>query len=206
MEGETDGTVIHGTVVDIPARKRAEEALHRTEEQYRQAQKMEAVGRLAGGVAHDFNNLLTVIHGYSEMLLAGLPAIDPRHLHAQEIRKAAERAADLTRQLLAFSRKAVIAPRVLNLNVLVRDMEGMLRRLLGADIDLATVTATDLGAVKADRGYVEQVIMNLAVNARDAMPTGRKLTVELRNVDLDEAYVRNHPEAHAGSHVLLGVG
>jgi PAS domain S-box-containing protein len=205
MQDETDGTVIHGTVVDITDRKRAEDALRRTEEQYRQSQKMEAVGRLAGGVAHDFNNLLTVIHGYSEMLLAGLPTIDPRQLQAQEIRKAAERAADLTRQLLAFSRKAVIAPRVLNLNVLVRDMEGMLRRLLGEDIDLASVTVPDLGAVKADRGYIEQVIMNLAVNARDAMPTGGKLTLELGNVDLDDNYVRNHPDAHAGPHVLLAV-
>jgi nitrogen-specific signal transduction histidine kinase/ActR/RegA family two-component response regulator len=175
------------------------------EDQLRQAQKMEAVGQLAGGVAHDFNNLLGVITGYSDLALR---EIDPQHRARQrveEIRKAAERAAALTRQLLAFSRKQILQPRVLDPNAVVTDVERMLRRLIGEHIQLVTVLAQNVGTVKADPGQVEQVIVNLAVNARDAMPGGGKLIIGTANVELDEGYVRRHADARPGPHVVLSV-
>ena len=175
------------------------------EEQLRQSQKMEAVGRLAGGIAHDFNNLLTVIKGYSDLLLEEFKPADPLRAEVDEIRKAADRAASLTRQLLAFSRQQVLAPKVLDLNTVVSNMDRLLHRLLGADIDLQTTLARDLGRVKADPGQIEQVIMNLAVNARDAMPNGGKLTVETANVVLDERYAFEHIGAQAGSYVMIAV-
>jgi PAS domain S-box-containing protein len=175
------------------------------EEQLRQSQKMEAVGRLAGGIAHDFNNLLTVIKGYSDLLLEEFKPADPLRGEVDEIRKAADRAASLTRQLLAFSRQQVLAPKVLDLNSVVANMDRLLRRLLGADIDLQTTLARDLGRVKADPGQIEQVIMNLAVNARDAMPNGGKLTIETANVLLDESYAREHIGAQAGSYIMIAV-
>jgi len=175
------------------------------EQQLRQAQKMEAVGRLAGGIAHDFNNILTAITGYADLLLEDLGATDPRRQDADEIHKAADRAAGLTRQLLAFSRQQVLQPTVLEVNKLVSDLEKMLRRLLGEDVQLATRLAPTTGRVKVDPGQLEQVIMNLAVNARDAMPNGGKLTLETGNVDLDEAYAADHYPARAGPFVLLAV-
>src|SRR6266566_598797 len=175
------------------------------EQQLRQAQKMEAVGRLAGGIAHDFNNILTAITGYADLLLEDLGATDPRRQDADEIHKAAERAAGLTRQLLAFSRQQVLQPTVLEVNKLVSDLEKMLRRLLGEDVELSTRLAPTTGRVKADPGQLEQVVMNLAVNARDAMPNGGKLTLETANVDLDEAYAADHYPARAGPFVLLAV-
>jgi two-component system, cell cycle sensor histidine kinase and response regulator CckA len=175
------------------------------EEQLRQSQKMEAVGRLAGGIAHDFNNLLTVIKGYSDLLLEEFKPADPLRNEVDEIRKAADRAASLTRQLLAFSRQQVLAPKVLDLNSVVGNMDRLLRRLLGADIDLQTSLANALGRVKADPGQIEQVIMNLAVNARDAMPKGGKLTVETANVMLDDHYALEHIGAQAGNYVMLSV-
>jgi PAS domain S-box-containing protein len=175
------------------------------EQQLRQAQKMEAVGRLAGGIAHDFNNILTAITGYADLLLEDLGATDPRRQDADEIHKAADRAAGLTRQLLAFSRQQVLQPTVLEVNKLVSDLEKMLRRLLGEDVELGTRLAPTTGRVKADPGQLEQVIMNLAVNARDAMPNGGKLTLETGNVDLDEAYAADHYPARAGPFVLLAV-
>jgi PAS domain S-box-containing protein len=183
---------------DISGRKRLED-------QFRQAQKMEAVGRLAGGVAHDFNNLLTVINGYGQLVLSRLPPGDPAGELVGEIVAAGDRAAGLTRQLLAFSRKALIEPRILDLKVLVTDVDRMLRRILGEDIQLTVVLEPDLGAVKADPGQIEQVLMNLVVNAREAMPRGGRLAIEVRNADLDEAYARDHPEARRGPHVLLAV-
>lgn len=177
----------------------------RLEEQLRQAQKMEAIGQLAGGVAHDFNNILTAITGYSELLLDELSPDSPLRDDVSEIRKAADRAATLTRQLLAFSRKQILALRVLDLNVLVADMDKLLRRLLGEDVDLVTKLDPALGAVKADPGQLEQVIVNLAVNARDAMPEGGKLTIETRNADLDESYAREHLPVTPGRYVLLAV-
>jgi PAS domain S-box-containing protein len=175
------------------------------EEQLRQAQKMEAVGRLAGGVAHDFNNLLTVIKGYTQLLSNHLAADNPLHGHVDEIQKAGDRAAGLTRQLLAFSRQQVLAPQVLDLSAVIANMEKMLRRLIGEDIELATIKGEGLGRVKADPGQIEQVIMNLAVNARDAMPKGGKLTIETANVEMDPAYTRNHVAGIPGVYVMLAV-
>jgi PAS domain S-box-containing protein len=173
--------------------------------QLRQAQKMEAIGRLAGGIAHDFNNLLMVISGYSEFLLERLGP-DPRlRGPAQEISNATQRATSLTRQLLAFSRKQMLAPKVLDLNEVVAENLKMLTRMIGEDIDLVMVPAPALGAVRADPGQIDQVIMNLAVNARDAMPQGGKLTIETANVALDEAFVRTHSPLTAGDYVMLAI-
>ncbi len=187
-------------------RARTEEVLQQTEAQLRQSQKMEAVGRLAGGVAHDFNNLLTVIRGYSELLLARLRPDDPMHKDMGEVKKAADRASGLTRQLLAFSRRQFIAPKVLDLNALIANMDGMLRRLLGEDIvELCTELTPQAGAIKADPGQIEQVIMNLAVNARDAMPKGGRLTIETRNVTVGTPSRQSPSIVKPGTYVLLAV-
>ena len=162
---------------------------HMLEEQFQQAQKMEAIGRLASGVAHDFNNLLTAILGYSELLLVDLDPSDPRQADIKEIQKAGESAARLTRQLLALSRKQVIEPTLLDLNVVVTDMRAMMGRLIGEDVKIVLALRPELGCVKADRGQVEQIVLNLAVNARDAMPTGGTLTIETANVELDGPWV-----------------
>ncbi|HEX4627276.1 MAG TPA: response regulator [Gemmatimonadales bacterium] len=169
------------------------------------AQKMEAVGRLAGGVAHDFNNLLTVILSYSDLLLEDLPAGASDRGDVEEIRKAAIAASSLTRQLLAFSRQQVLEPRVLDVNAVVASTEKLLTRLLGEDVRLTATLAPDLGSVKVDPGQLEQIIMNLAVNARDAMPKGGRLTIETGNVEMDEVYVRGHPLAQPGRYVMLAV-
>ena len=176
------------------------------EEQYLQAQKMEAIGRLSGGVAHDFNNLLVVITGYSELLLdRHLSADSPLRKFVEEIQRAGERAAGLTQQLLAFSRKQVLQPQILNLNDTIVTMDKMLWRLIGEDIDLITKPSPNLGQVKADPGQVEQIILNLVVNARDAMPHGGKIIIETANVELDEAYTRHHSEVKPGLYTLLAV-
>jgi two-component system cell cycle sensor histidine kinase/response regulator CckA len=198
--------------IDLGAQKqaeagriRAEEALRQSEDQLRQAQKMEAVGRLAGGVAHDFNNVLSVILSYGEMIHGDLRGDDPMRGDIEEIMKAAQRAAALTRQLLLFSRQQVVEPKVLDLNENLGGMEKMLRRILGEDVDVAFRPAPKLGRIRADPSNVEQVIMNLVVNARDAMPTGGKLTIETANVDLDDDYASRHVGATAGRHVMLAI-
>jgi len=175
------------------------------EERLRQSQKMEAVGRLAGGVAHDFNNLLTVILGYSQIVAEGVPAGSRLAEGTAQIKSAADRASGITRQLLAFSRKTVLSPRVINLNDIMLNLDSLLRRLIGEDIEVLTVPAKDLGSVKADPGQIEQVIMNLALNARDAMPTGGKLTLETANVTLDEAYAERNRPTEPGRYVMLAV-
>jgi two-component system, cell cycle sensor histidine kinase and response regulator CckA len=175
------------------------------EQQLRQAQKMEAVGRLAGGIAHDFNNLLMVISGYSEFLLERIGNDPTMRGHAQEIANAAGRATSLTRQLLAFSRKQMLAPKIVDLNSVVTENVKMLTRLIGEDIDLVMVPGPDIGSVKADPGQIEQVIMNLAVNARDAMPQGGKLTIETANVTLDANYARFHAPVKPGDYVMLAI-
>ncbi len=175
------------------------------EQQLRQAQKMEAVGRLAGGIAHDFNNLLMVISGYSEFLLERIGPEPALRGPAQEIANAAQRATSLTRQLLAFSRKQMLAPKLVDLNGVVTENLKMLTRLIGEDIDLVMVPGSDIGAVKADPGQIEQVVMNLAVNARDAMPHGGKLTIETANVTLDANYARFHSPVKPGDYVMLAI-
>jgi two-component system cell cycle sensor histidine kinase/response regulator CckA len=198
---DADGrlTEIKGYLVDDTERRRVEEQL-------RQSQRLDAIGLLAGGVAHDFNNLLGVITGYSELVGTQLPPDLGRvRQHVEEIRRAGERAAALTRQLLAFSRKQLLQPRVTDLNAIVLDVERLLRRLIGEDIDLVTIVQPGLDRVKVDPPQIEQVILNLAINARDAMPRGGKLTLETANVRLDEEYVRLHREAKPGPHVMLAV-
>jgi PAS domain S-box-containing protein len=180
-------------------------AQRRIEEQMRAAQKMEAVGRLAGGVAHDFNNLLTVINSYADLLLGEMGPDDAKRQDVREIRSAGDKAAALTQQLLAFSRRQVLEPEVMNLNRVVEEMARMLERVLGEDIDLRFELDAELDDVKADRGQVEQVLMNLVVNARDAMPDGGKLTIETHNVVLDEGYAQRHAEVEPGSYVMLAV-
>src|SRR5437763_8719524 len=197
-------SVASGLAVGIE-RKRAEEALRSSEERLRQAQKMEAVGRRAGGVARDFSNLLTVITSYSALLLEDLGSDDPKRDDVDQIRKAAEGAAALTRQLLAFSRQQVLQPKALDLKATVAGTDKLLKRLIGEDIRLTTVLAPDLGVVQADPGQIEQIIINLAVNARDALPSGGRLTIEAANVDMDEAYVRGHAPASPGRYVMLAL-
>jgi PAS domain S-box-containing protein len=192
----------NGRLVNYVAVKRDVTRERRLEQQLLQSQKMEAVGRLAGGVAHDFNNLLGVIVGYGELLLKRLPEEDRNRSGLEQLLKAAERASSLTRQLLAFSRRQILQPRVLDLNVVVSDMERMLKRLIGEDIDLVTHLDSELACVKADPGQLEQVIMNLAVNARDSMPGGGRLTVETRNVELGPA---DHTMVEAGRYVLVAI-
>jgi PAS domain S-box-containing protein len=187
-----------GTVQDITDRAQLEN-------QFRQAQRMEAVGRLAGGVAHDFNNLLTVINSYSEFLLEDLDAEDHRRHDVEEIRKAGVSAAALTRQLLAFSRQQVLQPQILDPSDVLAKAESLLKRMIGEDVEVVMALAPQLGTVRADPGQVEQVIMNLAVNARDAMPEGGRLTIETANVEMDEAYLRNHAVGSPGRYVMLAV-
>ncbi len=175
------------------------------EEQLRRAQKMEAVGRLAGGVAHDFNNLLTIVMGYSDLLLERLGATDAMRAYVEEIKKAGERAASLTRQLLAFGRRQVLAPQTLDLNTVVTNVDKMLRRLIGENIQLGTVLEPELGWVKADPGQIEQVILNLALNARDAMPQGGQLTLETANVELNQGDTRTRVSVLPGRYVMLAV-
>ena len=197
---DDDGRItgIRSNLQDITERKRLEGLLI-------QSQKMQAVGQLAGGIAHDFNNLLTPIIGYAELAFATLSEASPLRAYISEIQKAGERASTLTRQLLAFSRRQIVEPRVLNLNDMIVDTDKMLRRLITEHIDLVTVPAPDLGSVKVDLGQMEQVLVNLVVNARDAMPDGGCLTVETSNVTLDAEYARRHPEATDGEHVVLAV-
>ncbi len=186
-----------GMVQDITERKQLEEQFH-------QSQKMEAIRQLASGVAHDFNNIiLTVIIGFSGLLLRQLGDDKPLCKDVEEISKAGMRAADLTRQLLIFSRQQVIQPKILNLNTIVADVEKLLRRLIGEDIELVTRLEESLGQIKADPGQLEQVILNLAVNARDAMPQGGKLTIETVNTYLDQAQTRRHMDAKTGAYVML---
>lgn len=191
--------------LDVTGRKRAEAALSKTESQLRQAQKMEAIGRLAGGVAHDFNNMLSVIISYAGLSRQALGDAHPVSEDVAEIERAGLRAAELTKQLLAFSRQQVIEARVIDLNESLASMDKLLKRLIGSDIALHCVRAPGLKGVLADASQVEQVIINLAVNARDAMPEGGRLTIETANVDLDEAYAREHLGTKPGPHVMLAV-
>ncbi len=190
---------------DVTARLVAEEALRKSEEQLRQAQKLDAIGSLAGGIAHDFNNMLSVILSYASLVLDELKPGDPIRGDVDEIRRAGERAVEMTRQLLAFSRKQLLQPRVVDLNQLVIGMEKMLRRLLGADIDLSMLTAPKIGRVFVDPSQVEQIVMNLVINARDASPRGGRITIETLDVVLDDAYARQHHGVTPGSYVMLAV-
>jgi two-component system cell cycle sensor histidine kinase/response regulator CckA len=218
-DGATDYVLKHKATNLIPAikralsearerteRKRAEEELRKTEAQLRQSQKLEGIGQLAGGIAHDFNNLLTVINGYGELALQLLPPDHEVRPQIQQIREAGRRAAALTQQILAFSRKQQLNPVVFNMNDTVKKMETLLRRLIGEDITLLTTTEPKLWPVKADEGQIEQVIMNLAVNARDAMPDGGTLEIETRNVEVDASAEPGPMLPKPGAYVKLTVG
>ncbi len=195
------GTITHFVAIKEDITERLQ-----LEAQFRQSQKMESVGQLASGIAHDFNNLLTVINGVSELLLTQMRRDDPVHADVQEIHRAGQRAATLTRQLLAFSRQQVLQPQIVNLGVVVAKMDSLLRHLVEESIDLVVVPASDIGNVKADPGQIEQVITNLVVNARDAMPQGGSLTIELENVTLDEEYARHHGAVvPLGPYVMLSI-
>ncbi len=202
-EGNIVGVV--ATTLDITSRKRAEEEEERLKAQLMQAQKMESAGRLAGGIAHDFNNLLTVINGYSDLILAGLQTGDPLRDSVGDIRNAGGRAAELTRQLLTFSRKQVIEPRPVNLNALILESRGMLRRILGEDIEMVTDLDPDPGQVMADPGHLHQVLMNLVVNARDAMPAGGRLTLRSSRIHIDETETPSFPGAVPGPYLVMEV-
>ncbi len=203
-KGELEQAVIN--FIDVTDIKLAEQQKIRMEEQVRQSQKMEAIGRLAGGVSHDLNNVLTAITAYSDLLLMGLKhPDDPLREDAEEIRRAVERATALTNQLLAFSRKQVLLPKVLDLNAVFGGMENMFRRLLGEEIELVARLGKGLGSVRADPGQIEQIIMNLTLNARDAMPRGGKLTIETADVNLDAAYACDHLDVRPGCYVMLSV-
>jgi PAS domain S-box-containing protein len=204
---DAQGVVVGASKIvhDLTSRRRTEAALERAEQQLRQSQKVEAVGQLAGGVAHDFNNILSVILGCCDLVMDSLLPGDPLKSDIEEIRKAGTRASDLTRQLLAFSRQQILQPCVVDLSQVVLDMERMFRRLLGEDIEISMLTAPSLGRVRVDPGQVEQVLMNLVVNARDAMPRGGKLTIETENVELDAAYAELHLGVVPGRYVMLAV-
>jgi two-component system, cell cycle sensor histidine kinase and response regulator CckA len=194
-----EGLFVSSAIVDITERKKMEDQL-------RVAQRMEAIGKLAGGVAHDFNNLLAVILGCSDVVLDALPSGHPAAKKVEMIRQAGSSAADLTRQLLAFSRQQMVQPRVLDLEEAVEKVRAILHRLIGENIELRVSLQPSLGHVKADPGQIEQILMNLAVNARDAMPQGGRLTIEARNVELDDAYKDQHQPVTPGRYVMLAVG
>src|SRR6266849_9353084 len=193
-----EGVLVSSTIVDITARRKMEEQL-------RLSQRMDAIGRLAGGVAHDFNNLLTVILGNSDVALDSLPPGHPAIQKLEMIRKAGLSAADLTRQLLAFGRQQLVQPRVLDLKDTLEKTETLLRRLIGENIELNISLDSSLGAIKADPGQIEQILLNLAVNARDAMPKGGRLSIEARNVEIDESYREQHPAVIPGRYIVLAV-
>ena len=201
----TGGTAFTAIIRDVVERKQSQDTLRQRDEQLRQAQKMEAIGRLAGGVAHDFNNLLMAIHGYAELLVQNLDEGDERRSDAEEILKAADRAAGLTRQLLAFSRRQVITQQAVALDLLVESMQKMLQRLIGPEIEISTEFWPDLTPVLADSTQVEQILVNLVVNARDAMPDGGKIVIELRNIELDRIGVAAHPALQPGDYVEMAV-
>jgi len=205
LEVSATNLLQHPAVSGIVMNARDVTERRKLEEQLLQAQRMEAIGTLSGGIAHDFNNILTVILGHTEVLLQALPPASAEYAHLKSIDEASRRASTLTRQLLAFSRKQVLQPRVFNLNSLIVDLDKMLRRLISEDIELETVTDPKLGTTRADPGQVEQVVMNLVVNARDAMKSGGRITIETANVTLDEEYVRSHTGARSGPHVMLAV-
>ena len=192
-------------ILDLTETKKAEEALRESQEQLVQSQKLESIGRLAGGIAHDFNNMLTAINGYSELALRKMPMDNPLRRNIEEIKKAGERSAELTNQLLAFSRRQMLQPRVIGVNHAISDTVVMLRRLIGEDIELTLNLDSDVGRVSADPGQFSQILVNLAVNSRDALPSGGSIVIETKNVELDGNYASNHIAVKPGKYVMIAV-